>query len=220
MKRDIIKVLSVNDQVYERLRHQISIGKISPGKKITLREIADSFGVSTMPVREAIRRLQAENFLNVEQRSVTIRKLSQEEVEKTFKIRQRLETLAIEWAVPSIEKNNLNNLMEILKEMDKEPISYSEWQRLNRDFHLGIYKYSNSQQLYQLIENVWDTVNPYMHIFAVEVSSFEKSRIEHYTMLRLIEERNIHELVKLLIEHLDETCQTILEALKREQTKV
>ena len=220
MTRNIIKAPSVNDQVYEQLRHQIRIGKISPGKKTTLREIADGFGVSTTPVREAVRRLQAENFLRVEHRSVTIKKLSQDEVKKTFAIRQRLETLAIEWALPHIRKVDLNNLQLILKQMDKSPISYSEWQQLNRTFHLQIYQFANSQQLYQLIENVWDTVIPYMHIFSIEVDSYEESQIEHYSMLKLIEERNIDELIALLTKHLEQTCQTILVALEREGTNL
>jgi DNA-binding GntR family transcriptional regulator len=220
MTQCIIKAPSVNNQVYEQLRHQIRIGKISPGKKTTLREIADEFGVSTTPVREAVRRLQAENFLNVEQRSVTIKKLSQDEVKQTFTIRQRLETLALEWAVPHIRKVDLNNLQLILKQMDTNPISYSEWQQLNRTFHLQIYQFANSQQLYQLIENVWDTVNPYMNIFSIEVDSYEQSQTEHYNMLKLIKEKNIDKLIALLIQHLEQTCQTILAALERESTNI
>jgi DNA-binding GntR family transcriptional regulator len=216
MNESILKVPSVNEQVYEQLRYQISIGNISPGKKTTLRQIADQFNVSTTPVREAVRRLQAENFLYVENRSVTIQKLSQEEVKQTFAIRQRLETLALEWSLPHIRKVDLKNLQLILKQMDKHPISYSEWQQLNRTFHLQIYQFANSQQLYQLIENVWDTVNPYMNIYSIEVDSYEKSQIEHYQMLKLIEEKNLEQLIALLMKHLEQTCQTILAALERE----
>lgn len=217
MSQDIIKVSTVNKEVYEKLRYQISIGQIRPGEKITIRKIAEKFGVSTMPVREAIRRLQAEGFLNMEQRSVTIKKLSLEEVKQMFVIRQRLETLALEWAVSHIEKEDLTELREILKEMDNEQISYSEWQLLNRTFHLSLYEFSKSQQLNHLIRNIWDAVTPYMHIFTTTVSSFEKSQIQHSYMLTLIEEKKTTELVNLLMEHLDETYQTILDALKREQ---
>lgn len=217
MNQSIIKVASVNDQVYELLRHQISIGEISPGEKTTLRELADSFGVSTTPVREAVRRLQAENLLEVEKRSVSIRKLSKEEVKQTFSIRKRLESLATEWAISNIERNDVIKLQDILLQMDQPTLSNSEWQELNRRFHLQIYEFANSQQLYQLIENVWNTVNPYMHLYTTEVTSFELSQIQHRSMLDLIEEKNIDALLNLLEEHLEDTYQTILVALEKEQ---
>ncbi|MCM3443540.1 GntR family transcriptional regulator [Metabacillus halosaccharovorans] len=216
MNQNIIKVASMNDQVYERLRHQISIGQISPGEKTTLRELADFFGVSTTPVREAVRRLQAENLLEVEKRSVSIRKLSKEEVKQTFSIRKRLESLATEWAVPNIERDHLKGLYAMLTEMDNPLISNSDWQELNRRFHLQIYKFANSQQLYQLIENVWNTVNPYMHLYTNEVSSFEESQTQHRKLLGFIEEKNMKDLLDLLDKHLEETYQTILVALEKE----
>ncbi|WP_026562406.1 GntR family transcriptional regulator [Metabacillus halosaccharovorans] len=217
MNQNIIKVASMNDQVYELLRHQISIGQISPGEKTTLRELADSFGVSTTPVREAVRRLQAENLLEVEKRSVSIRKLSKEEVKQTFSIRKRLESLATEWAVPNIQRDHLKVLYAMLTEMDNPSISNSDWQELNRCFHLQIYKFANSQQLYQLIENVWNTVNPYMHLYTNEVSSFEESQTQHRKLLSFIEEKNMEDLLNLLDKHLEETYQTILVALEKEQ---
>lgn len=217
MNQSIIKVASVNDQVYELLRHQISIGQISPGEKTTLRELADSFGVSTTPVREAVRRLQAENLLEVEKRSVSIRKLSKEEVKQTFSIRKRLESLATEWAVTNIEGDDLKKLHDILTKMDQPSLSNRDWQEFNRHFHLQIYEFARSQQLYQLIENVWNTVSPYMHLYTTEVASFEVSQIQHRNMLDFIEEKNIEALLNLLDEHLEDTYQTILVALEKEQ---
>jgi DNA-binding GntR family transcriptional regulator len=174
MNHDVIKVPTVNKEVYEQFRYQISIGQLSPGEKITIRKIAEKFGVSTMPVREAIRRLQAEGFLNLERRSVTIRKLSLEEVKQMFIIRQRLETLALEWALSHIKEDDLKGLHEILKLMDNEHISYSEWQQMNRTFHLQLYEFSKSKQLNQLIKNIWDAVNPYMYIFTTTVDRMKK----------------------------------------------
>jgi len=208
-----MKVPSMNDQIYERLRHEISIGVILPGKKTTLREIASKFGVSTTPVREAIRRLQAENFLQVEQRHISIRKLSKLEITQIFTIRKRLETLAVEWAVPNIRPIDRKNLRLILKHIDHHSLPNNEWQQLNRTFHLQMYQYANSQKLCQSIENVWDSVSPYLHIYTYGMDYYEKSQIEHYKMLDLIEERKLEEITQLIIDHLEDTQQIIMESL-------
>lgn len=214
---ELITVSTVNKEVYEQLRQQIRTGKIRPGSKITIREIATRFGVSTMPVREAIRRLQAEGFLSVETRSVTVKKLSLDEVNQLFVIRQRLESLAIEWSLQNLDDNNveeIKGLEEILEEMDNKEISYNDWQRLNRTFHLTIYKLADSPPLQQLIENVWDKVTPYMFIYSSTINSFEESQTQHYLMLDYLIKKDKEVLIDLLVEHLEDTYNAIQKGLE------
>lgn len=214
---ELITVSTVNKEVYEQLRQQIRTGKIRPGSKITIREIAARFGVSTMPVREAIRRLQAEGFLSVETRSVTVNKLSLNEVKQLFVIRQRLESLAIEWCLQNLDDNHaeeIKELEEILEEMDNKEISYNDWQRLNRTFHLTMYKLANSPSLQQLIENVWDKVTPYMFIYSSTINSFEESQKQHYLMLDYLIRKDKELLIDLLVEHLKDTYNAIQKGLE------
>ena len=210
---ETIKVSMINKEVYKHLRYLITSGKILPGHKITLREIAEKFGVSTMPVREAIRRLQAEGFLTFKRRSVIVRELSPEEVYQIFVIRQRLETLASEWALPNVTQKDIKILREVAKRMDKGNIFYSEWEELNKEFHLYFYHLSMSQSLNQLIKNIWDSVTPYMNIFSSSVSSFSSSQEQHHLMIKLIEEKKIEELIILLTDHLNDTRNTIVSVL-------
>ncbi|MDM5340529.1 GntR family transcriptional regulator [Fictibacillus enclensis] len=209
-----IKVSMIHTEVYKHLRYLITSGKILPGDKITLREIAEKFGVSTMPVREAVRRLQAEGFLTFDRRSVTVRELSLKEVDQIFIIRQRLETLAAEWALPNVTQKDIKILRELAKKMDDKNILYDEWEELNREFHLYFYNLSMSESLNQLIKNVWDSVTPYMNIFSSSVSSFVSSQEQHHLMIKLIEHKKIEELTILLTKHLDETRDTIVDVLK------
>lgn len=214
MANEIIEVPTINKEVYNRLRIQISEGKLKPGEKVSIRQIADSFGVSAMPVREALHKLQAEGFVHFERRSIVVRQLSLQEVKEIFTIRQRLETLATEWALPNLTQQDLVELQELVKQMDNPDISHGEWQRLNRDFHLQFYDLSGSEPLNQLIKNVWDSVTPYMHIFTSSVSSLQLAQAEHHEFLTLIEERNLEKLLQLTIHHLQYTCNIITEALK------
>lgn len=217
---ELITVSTVNKEVYNQLRQQIMTGKIKPGAKITIREIAARFGISTMPVREAIRRLQAESFLTVEARSITVKNLSLDEVNHLFVIRQRLESLAIEWAIQNFDEKNMGTIRElekILEKMDNRDISYNDWQLLNRIFHLKIYELAKSPSLQQLIENVWDKVTPYMFIYSSTINSFDEGQKQHYLMVDYLVNKNGEALVSLLVKHLEDTYSAIQTGLKESQ---
>lgn len=214
MQNETIEFSTMSKGVYDSLRDQIRKGILKPGQKLTIRQIAESFGVSTMPVREALSKLQAEGFVIFDRRSTLVRNLSLQEVKEIFSIRQRLETLAIEWALPNLKQEDLIELKEILKQMDRQNISHDDWERLNHEFHLKFYKLSKSETLIQLIKNVWDSVTPYMHIFLSSVDSLHHAQNEHHEMIKMIEDNNLDGLIALTTNHLEYTSSVITNALE------
>jgi DNA-binding GntR family transcriptional regulator len=213
MQTEIIDVSTINDEVYTRLKHQITQAIIIPGERISIRQIALAFGVSTMPVREALRKLQAEGFVQFESRSVIVRQLSVRELKEIFFIRERLEILAYELAFPNVKEDDIKNLKKIFTSMDEKDIDHQLWQRLNREFHFQFYQLSASSMLIQLIQNVWDMVEPYMHTCPFSSSDLQFAQIQHLEILNLIEQRNMPDLSALTQEHLQSTCQTIIERI-------
>jgi DNA-binding GntR family transcriptional regulator len=214
METEIIEVSSINDEVYTRLRHQITNAKIVPGERISIRQIAEAFGVSTMPVREALRKLQAEGFVLFEPRSVIVRQLSVRELNEVFFIRQRLEILAYELALPNVKEKDLSNLKKLLISMDEEVNNNERWQQLNREFHFQIYKLSTSSMLIQLIKNVWDMVEPYTHTCPFSANELKFAQIQHYEILNLIKRKDLPQLLVLTEDHLKNTCRIIIEELE------
>ncbi|WP_121613386.1 GntR family transcriptional regulator [Mesobacillus foraminis] len=209
MKTHLVKVSTVNKEVYEQLRSMISRGEIPPGHKLTIRTLAEKFGVSTMPVREAIRRLQAEGFLQVRDRSVIVPNRSHDEVRQIFFIRQQLETLAVDWAYYNFKVEDIERLKMILLEMDAENIPSYDWHLLNRKFHLELYSKAKSAPLLQLIKNVWDTSAAYIHLFQEGGDSFEERQAQHYLMIKLLEEKNTADLMALVTQHLTDSFNRI-----------
>ncbi|WP_252312346.1 GntR family transcriptional regulator [Sinobaca sp. H24] len=92
------------DEVYAKLRLQIVSGDFMPGDKVTIRQIAGLYQVSMMPVRQALARLHSDGFVSIINRTVKIKELSAKDVKDIFAIRIRLETLALEWAIPHIDE--------------------------------------------------------------------------------------------------------------------
>lgn len=83
----MVAVPTLAQEVYSRLRESIMNGGFSPGEKNAMRKIAERYGVSTMPVREALNKLQMEGFVHFERRSIYFSQLSAKELIEIFKIR-------------------------------------------------------------------------------------------------------------------------------------
>jgi DNA-binding GntR family transcriptional regulator len=214
---DIIKVPSMNNEVYDRLKQRITLGVIPPGKKISIRTIAELFGVSTMPVREALRMLQAEGFITFERRSVTVNELSVEEVKQMFTIRQHLEMLAAEWSIEQVTDDDMGVLEDILETMANPNMDVAEWRQLNKLFHLRFYECSKSTHVLELIKNVWDKVEPYMTIYSSSVDDFQEAHIQHREILDLIRQRNLPLLREKITDHLIYTCDVVSKALSNKK---
>lgn len=209
-----IQVSTINVEVYERLRQWITTGTLLPGVKISTRSIADAFDVSTMPVREALKRLESDGLVVFGRRSVTVTYLSAEQVMQVFQIRLRLEQLASEWAIEQLNEDDLTELSAILERMNRPGIGVEEWRQLNQDFHCRFYDCARSPQLLELIRNVWDKVEPYMAIYTSTVEDFEEAHRQHLAIFELIRTRNLSALLMANAEHLDYTARTVSEALK------
>ncbi|WP_252312788.1 GntR family transcriptional regulator [Sinobaca sp. H24] len=108
------------DEVYAKLRMQIVSGEFMPGDKVTIRQIAGLYQVSMMPVRQALARLHSDGFVTITNRTVKIKELSAKDVKDIFAIRIRLETLALEWAIPHINEEKTAHLQQIIDQMGKE----------------------------------------------------------------------------------------------------
>lgn len=211
MNEDLIQFESIHEKVYERLRRHISQMKMVPGEKFTIRQIASAFGVSTMPVREALRQLQAEGLVTYDRRGVSVRQLSSKEVKEIFEIRERLEILSTTWALPNVRSEDEARFTNILEMMDRQSSNVTAWRTLNRQFHLDFYSLSGSQQLQQMIENLWVSVEPYMKLYTSTVSSLELAQRQHHQILELIRGRELEPLCTLTALHLQDTCKVVLE---------
>lgn len=213
LKQNLV-VPTLSEEVYKHLRDKLIKGEFSPGEKISIRKIADMYGVSTMPAREALKRLQSEGFITAERRSTVVKRLSSKELIEIFMLRKTLEKMAIEWAFSNIGKIELASLENTVKEMDQkaDPL---EWNNLNKQFHFKLYSYSYSAPLLELLETTWGRVEPYMNIYASSSHHIEVSQQEHYKMLELLAKMDLDGLIQLTMDHIQKTCDVILDDFKR-----
>src|SRR5699024_5640303 len=105
---------TLNDQVYQEIRRVIMAGLLQPGSGVTIRGLAAELGTSTMPVRDALRRLLAEHILGMDgQRRYRLRALSKAEFEEILSLRLTLEGELNEEATAAVGKRDIEKLAAI-----------------------------------------------------------------------------------------------------------
>lgn len=172
---------TVQDHVLEKLRELIQNGGIEPGRTVTVQSLAEAFGVSAMPVREAMHRLVAEKALTVVAgRSVGIPPLTLGRLEDLRRVRVEIEGTAAKWAAKLISSEDIGHLESLMKEMDLA-IAENERARYvpaNRDFHFTIYRAAGSDTLLSIIESLWLQIGPYINLLT-KSNNWGPSAVEH-----------------------------------------
>ena len=161
--------VTVQDAVYLKLREALLIGHFEPGQTITIAALAQSFDTSHMPVREALRRLAAENALEIARNgSARVPPVSVERLDDLCRARASIEGLATELATHQASAEDIARLEAIVTahEANAERAEVYEMLLANREFHYSVYKISKSEVLIQLIETLWLRYGPYMHRLA------------------------------------------------------
>jgi DNA-binding GntR family transcriptional regulator len=183
---------TLQDHVYRELCELILNGEIAPGQLITIQAIADAFGVSAMPVREALQRLTAARVLTViSGRSIGIPPLTAERMLDLRKVRLEVEALAAHWAAPLVAEEQLRRLDEILMRLEEAVRGGDRkaYVRLNRAFHFGIYAAAGSDVLLAIIENLWLQISPYFHLLHAS-GNYPQANAQHQMMLEGLKVRD------------------------------
>ena len=176
---------TVQERVYRQIREMILNGEIEPGQTITLQSLSDAFQVSAMPVREALRRLLAEQALTVVfGRSVGVPVLTRERLADLCRVRREVEPLAATWALPRIAERELDRLSELLDRM-QGAAALRDGRRFvpaNYEFHFLIYRAAASPALLNIIESLWLQVGPYFHVLRAS-DNWREANVAHRAML-------------------------------------
>lgn len=146
----------LRDQVHEALQARISDGRLRPGDRIFEQEIAVEFGVSRVPVREAIRMLQSGGLVEVRprRRGVFVRSLDRRQLEELFDVREALEALAARLAAERSEADDVERLGKLSREA-RQALDSSDVEAMsaaNTAFHDKLVALSGNELLISMLE--------------------------------------------------------------------
>jgi DNA-binding GntR family transcriptional regulator len=214
---DIVRVPSLPDVIYERLRREIASGQLKPGP-LKLRPLAERFGTSPIPVREALRRLEADRLVSFESnRAIRVNDVSAKELDEVYAIRAELESLAVRLATPTLmhDQEQLANLAALMDRMDEQADDPSEWRTTNEEFHSALYEAADSPRLLGLIHNLWVVVEPYMRMYVRSLPGLRESQQQHRAMVAAIVKGDSDTAEAILRKHLEGTRLVVLDEMAR-----
>ncbi|NTS33328.1 GntR family transcriptional regulator [Phyllobacterium sp. BT25] len=204
---------TLQDRVYRQVTGLILEGGIVPGEMVPVQSLADAFGVSAMPVREALRRLTAANALTVVSgRSIGIPRLSRAKLTDLRNVRIEIEALAGKWAAERIQQEELDALRVVLESLEAGNASgnIKSYLRANYAFHFSIYRAAGSESILNIIENLWLQVSPYFNMLH-DSGNYTKANEHHRAMFAALSAHD-GDRVKLAIQSdIDAAYEVLLE---------
>ena len=166
----VITYGNVQDAVVDGIRDMILKSRLKPGDHLRQDELANTFGVSTMPIREALRQLQAEGLVTFRpRRGATVATLSASEYEEIYRTREELETLACRWAAEDFERIPTDKLKLLLEKIDTAEANQDDVHRrlqLVREFFFTVFEASEKRHLLRILSNLWDLSQQYRLYFS------------------------------------------------------
>jgi DNA-binding GntR family transcriptional regulator len=215
--------LSLASAVADKLREMIIRGEIQEGEQLRQDAIAEEFQVSRIPVREALRQLEAEGLIKiVAHRGAVVSSLSAEEIEELFAIRALLECQVLKVSIPNLTEADFQQAEQILDAYEKALWMKGEvgsWGRLNWQFHSTLYSRANRPYFMSIIQMLNNNGDRYTRLQLYLTQAFERAKREHRELLDLCRKRNAAEAVQLLERHILNAGQMLKEFVKQHREK-
>ncbi len=211
-----ISVKTLRQEVYDQLRDKIISAEILPGQTISLRELAQKFGVSLMPVREALWQLESERIIVIESnKRIRVNTLTAKEMEEALRLRLMLESTAVERACDLRPEDAIPKVKRLLGAMEASVNRPKIFMRKNTQFHFSVYSYADSPLLLEILNRLWARVFPYVFTHAIMTQDNSKVMKFHRQMFQGFAERNKKKITEALQEDLEAAAGVIIPVLKK-----
>lgn len=194
-------------RIADSLRAAILDGSYLPGERIRQEDIAARSGASRIPVREALRMLDAEGLVTLVANSgAWVTKLTLAECVETYLIRERLEPLLLRTSMPYLDATVVDRLLQLADEMEKAA-GVDAFMRADREFHLSSYAGAASGEMWQIIHRMWNTTQHYRREFTrlAAGSGLSVTHLEHRLLLDCVRRRDADDAERVLVTHIRRT---------------
>lgn len=203
------------DPIYDAIKEAIVSGDLAPGEPLRQDEIARSHGVSKIPVREALLRLEVDGLvLFRKNKGAIVRGLTPEEILNLMDIRVALECKALELSVANMVASDIETARALLDTYSHETDAQA-WSKLNVSFHQTLYEPCGNAFLLEMIEDVRTRMGPAVRSLVSETSGLKRPHAEHVMILDAVEQGNTGQAVDLLRRHIETTKKEMAARLRR-----
>ena len=207
---------TVSGLLVDQLRDDIVRGSFEPGERLLLEELASRFTVSTMPVREALRELEAEGLVTIyPHRGAVVTELTPEDLLDIYDIRATLEARATRLAAPCLTEAICAELATIIDDMDQNIGEVAALVKLNHEFHSILYAASGRKHLCDVIRTFRLRTRHYLHAYIADLGGMPVAQNEHREILACCTRCDAESASQLVHDHVWDVGCAIIDFVKK-----
>ncbi|WP_406692115.1 GntR family transcriptional regulator [Saccharopolyspora sp. ID03-671] len=192
--------------VLDELRRSIVSGDLTPGQPIRQDTIAAGLGVSRVPLREALKTLEAEGQVVYQpHRGYSVAELSLADLLEVYRMRELLEAEAVRVAAEQLTDADLTRITDAGQDVEKaaEDGDLVAMIAANRRFHFALLEPAGMPRLLRVVRTLWDATDAYRAVYYNSGTNRERVRREHEAIISAAHDRRSDDLIHLLAAHRD-----------------
>lgn len=204
-------------RVSELLREDLLTRALLPGQQIVQESLAERYGVSRVPLREALKELEAEGLVVHEpHRGYFVTELSAEEMREVYAIRALLEAEAIRLACLRLGDHDLARIDELRREVDTQLGSANPEliATANRNFHFAIFEACGMPRLVRLIRTLWDATDGHRGLYFLDKSTHQHISSEHCAHMEALQGRDADAAIETQRMHRERSVNKVTASLR------
>lgn len=214
---------TMKEIAYDAIREAILSGRFPPGQRLVADELAQEFGTSRMPVREALQRLENAGLVSITpHRGAVVSELSEQEIVEVYHIRAVLEGLAARLAAPRLSPADYDRLNALIDDMASTSTAEPDLEQLlrgNRDLHEIIWQAAQAPRLHELLENLYDASRRFRNISILLPGRLDQIVGEHRRIVRALAAGDPAAAERFANEHHEITAQRLLDEVEKSKEK-
>jgi DNA-binding GntR family transcriptional regulator len=206
---------SAGSRVAQGLRDRLRTGALAPGSVLSQSDIAAEYGVSRIPVRDALHILSTEGLVELGVTGAVVTGLSIPELQELYEMREALEPVVTAIAVPNVGRAEIARMAALAERMEAEGISPADWLEANARFHALVYERADRPRMVALTEQLRRLTDRYVYLHLEVIGDVEHLHEEHRRILDAVRRGDPREVAELTRLHLATSPDFILRYLLR-----
>jgi len=203
-----------SQRVADALAERILSGSLPPGTRIKQDELAEELSTSRIPVRDALRILEARGLVTMRANAgARVASITMRDLEISYEIRERIEPLLLAESVPHLTRDDIGEMRAVLKALEGEQ-DVDKAVALGREFHQISYRGNKTPLLAQMVERLWDTTQIYRRAYLNLAKGAGQTThdTEHWLIFDAIEHGEIETAQAALVMHIRRTRTRLLDS--------
>ena len=211
--------IPLKDKICEALRREIVYGTLSPNEHLKEARLAEHFGCTRGPIREALNKLEQQGFVAlVPNQGATVKEPSADEVRDFYNLLAVIEGKAVEWATPLMHPKDIDRLKKINRSLKKvleaKERVVEEWIPLNLEFHRLFRERCGNEKMNWLAEEIRIRITRYRYISLIVTASWDYAG-DHERIVELVSEKKAEKAGEMMENHIHRAKDILVQFLSK-----